>query len=53
MEVHDNPSKAMSDPNTVLNLKYLEIVLKHAKTIHKTRLNLLRKFGKDKVHLND
>lgn len=53
MEVHDNPSKAMSDPNTVLNLKYLEIVLKHAKIIHKTRLDILRKFGKDKVHLND
>ena len=24
MEVHDNPSKAKSDPNTVLDLKYLE-----------------------------
>ena len=24
MEVHDNPAKAKSDPNTVLNFKYLE-----------------------------
>ncbi len=53
MEVHNNPKKALSDPNTVLNIKYLKIVLEQAKIIHKTRLDLISKFGEDKVHTND
>ena len=31
MEVHDNPSKAKSDPNTVLDIVYLEKILTMAK----------------------
>ena len=53
MEVHNNPKKALSDPNTVLNIKYLKIVLEQAKIIHKTRLDIINKFGEDKVHTND
>mgnify|MGYP005837154535 CR=1 FL=1 len=50
MEVHDNPEKALSDANTVLNLKYLEVVLAHAKRVHETRLELIEKWGEDNVH---
>ena len=32
MEVHDNPDKALSDPNTVLDVKHLEKVLLEAKS---------------------
>ena len=53
MEVHNNPKKALSDPNTVLNIKYLKIVLEQAKIIHKTRLDIISKFGEDNVHTND
>ena len=53
MEVHNNPKKALSDPNTVLDLKYLKLILEQAIIIHKTRLNLFKKFGEDRVHLND
>jgi 2-dehydro-3-deoxyphosphooctonate aldolase (KDO 8-P synthase) len=53
MEVHDNPPKALSDSNTVLNLKYLYEVLYQAKIIHKIRRNIYKKFGSDKVHIND
>ena len=38
MEVHDNPSKALSDPNTVLNIKYLESILTMAKKCIKKEL---------------
>ena len=34
MEVHDDPKNALSDKNTVLDLKYLERVLVEAKKIH-------------------
>lgn len=44
MEVHDNPSKAKSDPNTVLNIKYLERILIMAKKIHEVRIKLNKKF---------
>ena len=37
METHNDPANAMSDSNTVLDLKYLEFVLTHAKAIHETR----------------
>ena len=49
MEVHNNPKNALSDANTVLNLKYLKNVLYQAKTIHKLRLDIYKKFGKDNV----
>ena len=50
MEVHDNPSKALSDANTVLDIKYLERILSHAKKTHELRLELLDKWGEDDVH---
>ena len=50
METHDNPKAALSDANTVLDLKYLENVLHQAKTVHEMRLELLEKFGVDNVH---
>jgi len=45
MEVHDNPSKALSDPNTVLNIVYLEKILVMAKTMHKERIKIEKKYN--------
>jgi 2-dehydro-3-deoxyphosphooctonate aldolase (KDO 8-P synthase) len=53
VEVHDDPPNALSDANTVLDIKYLERVLVHAKTAHEMRLELLEKWGEDRVHLDD
>lgn len=53
METHQDPPNAMSDANTVLNLKYLEIVLRQAQIVHETRLGILSEFGDDVVHLED
>jgi len=50
MEVHNEPKNALSDPNTVLNIKYLEIILKQAKEIHNLRLEQLKNYGEDNVH---
>ena len=50
METHDDPPNALSDANTVLDIKYLENVLAQAKRIHQTRLDLLAEFGEDNVH---
>ena len=50
MEVHDNPKEALSDANTVLDIKYLENILSQAKIMHETRLEILDKFGEDNVH---
>ena len=50
METHDNPKKALSDGNTVLDLQYLENVLHQAKIMHEMRLEMLEKFGEDNVH---
>ena len=50
MEVHDDPPNALSDSNTVLDIKYLEVVLAQAKVIHETRLELKYKWGEDHVH---
>ena len=49
MEVHDNPSKALSDPNTVLNLKYLKKILEQANIIYKMRLKIFKLHGQDNV----
>lgn len=50
METHDNPDKALSDANTVLDIKYLENILSQAKRVHEVRLELLDKYGEDNVH---
>lgn len=49
MEVHNDPPNALSDENTVLDLKYLETVVVQAKEIHEMRLELLAKYGEDNV----
>lgn len=51
MEVHDDPPNALSDANTVLDIKYLENILSQAKAVHQMRLGLLEKYGEDNVHL--
>ena len=50
METHDNPSKALSDANTVLDIKYLENILYQAKKVHEIRMNLFKELGPDNVH---
>ena len=50
MEVHNEPSKALSDSNTVLDIKYLKMILSEAKDIHELRLNLSEKNGEFNVH---
>ena len=53
MEVHNDPPRAMSDANTVLDLKYLELILTQAKSMHETRLKILGQFGDDNVHMEN
>ena len=50
MEVHNNPSQAFSDPNTVLDIKYLDQILNQAKEIHELRLEQLKIYGEDNFH---
>ena len=50
MEVHDNPKKALSDANTVLDLKYLKQILSEAIEIHNLRIKLTTKNGEFNVH---
>ena len=50
VEVHNDPPNALSDANTVLDIKYLEVVLAQAKTMHDARRELEAKWGKDNVH---
>ena len=50
MEVHDDPLNALSDANTVLDIKFLENILRQAKVMHETRLELFDKYGEDNVH---
>jgi 2-dehydro-3-deoxyphosphooctonate aldolase (KDO 8-P synthase) len=51
METHNDPDNALSDANTVLNIKYLENILGQAKAMHEHRLEILEKYGEDNVHL--
>jgi len=53
MEIHDDPPNALSDANTVLDVKYLERILAQAKQAHEMRLEILDKWGEDRVHLED
>jgi len=49
LEVHDNPKEALSDANTVLDIKYLERILSQALDIHNLKLEMLEKWGVDNV----
>ena len=51
MEVHDHPASALSDSNTVLDIQYLEQMLVQAKAMHEMRIDFLKKYGEDNVHL--
>ena len=42
MEIHNNPEKALSDANTVLNIKYLDKIIKQA-ILLKRSINKLTK----------
>jgi len=50
METHDNPDKALSDANTVLDIKYLENILFQAQKMHQLRLELFQELGPDNIH---
>jgi 2-dehydro-3-deoxyphosphooctonate aldolase (KDO 8-P synthase) len=50
MEVHDDPANALSDANTVLDIRYLEVILLQARAVHELRLALLERHGEDNVH---
>ena len=45
MEVHDDPENALSDPNTVLDLKFLERMLSQAKFLNDSINEMKLKFG--------
>jgi len=53
MEVHNQPKLAKSDANTVLDLKYLKVILEQARDCHLQRLEFLNKFGEDSAHKDD
>ncbi len=53
METHNDPKNALSDANTVLDIKYLEDILYQAKKIHSLRLALEEELGPDNVHKNN
>ena len=50
MEVHNDPPKALSDSNTVLDLKYLKLILSEAIAVHNLRLELTNKNGEFNCH---
>ena len=47
LEVHDDPPNALSDANTVLDIKHLRRILIEAKRMHETRLAILEQFGEE------
>ena len=49
MEVHNDPKNALSDPNTVLDIKYLEVVLSQAKFMFEAKKELDEKYGDIKI----
>ena len=49
LEVHDNPKEALSDANTVLDIKYLERIVSQALDIHNLKREMLEKWGVDNV----
>ena len=47
LEVHDDPPNALSDANTVLDIKHLKRLLLEAKRMHETRLELIATYGEE------
>ena len=50
METHDNPARALSDANTVLDIKYLRNILYQAKKVDEIRMSLFQELGPDNIH---
>ena len=50
IETHNDPKNALSDKNTVLDIKFLEVVLAQARAMHEMRMELIEKWGEDYVH---
>ena len=50
MEVHDDPQNALSDKNTVLDIKYLDRIIDESLSIHKVQLELEKKYGREYIH---
>ena len=50
IEVHDNPKVAMSDKNTVLNIKFLERILDEAIKVHEITQELKDKYGEEYIY---
>ena len=53
MEVHNDPPRAMSDANTVLNIKHLDVILRQAVALHDLQRELISTYGDDNVHSNE
>ena len=49
IEVHNNPKKALSDSNTVLDIRYLERILDEAMEIDRTFQKLSERYGKEYI----
>ena len=45
MEIHDDPTNAKSDPNTVLDIKFLEKILILIKNLHNKKIELDKTIG--------
>jgi len=50
MEVHNDPKNALSDPNTVLDVRYLENIISQAQKVHQTYQDIVEQFGENNVH---
>ena len=50
METHDNPARALSRANTVLDIKYLTNILYQAKKVDEIRMSLFKELGPDNIH---
>ena len=46
IEVHDDPPNALSDANTVLDIKFLEVVMAQAIAMHDIRQELRESWGR-------
>lgn len=49
MEVHNDPPNALSDANTVLDIKYLKNILNQAKYLHEAKQEIIHNYGVDNV----
>ena len=50
METKKKKKNALSDANTVLDIKYLKLILEQAILMHNSYLEIIEKYGEDNVH---